>query len=426
MPQMSYVRGLDGSRRTFIATPTTDGKFGVAYTTSLMQSLAILQASGIGYDYCVEAGNCHVDDARNALVRQFRVSGCEQMVFLDADIGWEPEALLRLIRHERDLVAGIYPLKNHDMTEDYPIRMPPGKDIVADTDGLVEAEGLPTGFMKISRDCIERMAEAHGGRKYWGRGQGRDELPHVILFERTFEGGARHSGDYAFCNKWRRLGGRMYADPEIRFTHEGNHQWHGHLGEHWRRSNGIYRDRYRAAAGRLRKGTPVEGDFEALLEYYNNPYAPDAGMLQACYEMAGRCDRPVLECGSGLTTLVMALAGADIDALEHSREHALRTQMMLDEWGLENATIYLTAIEGGWYATGGMPERKYGLVVSDGPPRHLSDRGLLFERMAGRIERAAVIIDDAHDPACMEAFRAWAGDEIINRGSYAVAAPKEG
>jgi hypothetical protein len=126
-----------------------------------------LTKEGIAVDLCHIAEHCHVDDARNAMVREFLMSKASHLVFIDNDVGFAPGNLIRLAKHDRDMVAGVYPLKEEG--EGYPIRIKDGVELWAESDGLVEVEGLPTGFLKISRACIERMIEVYGDRKFYGR-----------------------------------------------------------------------------------------------------------------------------------------------------------------------------------------------------------------------------------------------------------------
>ena len=141
-------------QKVLLATPTYD-KLGAAYTEALFHSSDALAKAGIASELCILAGDCHVDDARNFLVRNFLESDCTDLVFLDADVAWPPEALVELLRYDRDVVAGLYPLKSR--TENFPVRLLPDK-VWAEVDGLLEVESVPTGFLRIRRSVLERMA----------------------------------------------------------------------------------------------------------------------------------------------------------------------------------------------------------------------------------------------------------------------------
>jgi hypothetical protein len=128
MAKISHVVGaLTGSPQVFIATPSYTGKVDGSYNFSLLYSIQRMINEGIGFDHYLMAYNCHVDDARNAVLRDFLNSNCTDLVFIDADVGWEPEALIKLIKHDRDIVAGVYPKRAND--EEYPVHVAPGTDL---------------------------------------------------------------------------------------------------------------------------------------------------------------------------------------------------------------------------------------------------------------------------------------------------------
>ena len=143
MTKISTVELFPGTPHVFLATPSYDGKVGQAYTVSILHSLAALKEAGFGVTYCLMGGNCHVDDARNGLVREFMMTECTDLVFLDADVGWSGESLVQLLRYDRDMVAGVYPKRVPD-GEEYPVKIPPDHALYSEYDGLVEVEAVPT------------------------------------------------------------------------------------------------------------------------------------------------------------------------------------------------------------------------------------------------------------------------------------------
>lgn len=400
MPTCHYVRGRNaGPRRVFLAVPTYSGQVGSNFLIAYTESLQILNAAGIAVDLCIEAGNCHVDDARNSLVRQFLKTDCDEFVFLDSDIGWRGEDLLRLVQFRRDFVAGVYPCKQMDT--EFPVRTEPDRALWADAEGLVEVVGVPTGFMRLSRSCIAAMVEKFGQRTYVGRGCDPDDEPYRILFERTYQNGARFSGDYAFCEKWRSIGGKIYVDPTMEFTHEGSYTWSGSLGAHWRRKHGVTAVLFQDAVKALRDG-PAPHHFSWLFDGWNNPWSATPEMLAAVYSLAKKAKR-VLETGSGLTTLVMALANpdAEIVCLEHDPIWAGKTEMALRDAKATNVTVLLAPLKGGWYDVEWL--EGFDLVVCDGPPRANGSRELLLKRVD--LKGAVVVVDDVENT---QPLKQWA------------------
>lgn len=394
---------VTGPLHLFIATAAY--QFHPNYTHSLAAAMPVLERAGIPVDLCHVADHCHVDDARNAMVRQFLMSQASHLVFIDNDVGFAAENLLRLaqINPDVDMVAGVYPLKED--SEGYPVRLPDGVELWANEDGLVEVEGLPTGFLRISRRCLEQMIKAYGDRKFYGRGQSHDDLPHVILFERTYENGVRYSGDYAFCEKWRALGGKMYVDPEMHFTHSGTHEWEGTLGDYWRKTFGVTERRFESAIERMKQGRFDGETAQWLIDGWGNAFAAHPNTLIACWYAAKKA-KQILETGSGLTTLVMALANPDatITAIESEVEYLLWLKDRL-HGHCKNVLLYYSRLQDGWYSS--VESNAYDLVFLDGPNRQKGDRNKAFDRIGDVLAGATVIMDDANDPALLAGLSAW-------------------
>lgn len=402
MPTIHYLRGRDyGVKRIFLAVPTYSGSVGAGFLMSFFEAVEILGAAKISIDLCVQTGNCHVDDARNAMVREFLKTDCTDMVFIDEDVGFRGEDLLQLVTVERDMVAGVYPCKQDD--EEFPVRTQPGKELWTESDGCVEVEGVPTGFLRMSRALIEKMVQKFGQRKFYGRGQEND-TPHHILFERTYEAGVRYSGDYAFCRKWRSIGGKIYVIPEMHFTHTGEKAWSGCLGDYWKRIYGVAEQdkqaRFDAAIESLGRGTCSESILSDLFAGWGNPdWSAGVELLESCIAHARQAKGNILECGSGLSTLVLALSTCQhIWTLEHDPIWASHTHRMLQRYGIKNVTLIYAPLKNygpfDWYdVSNELPP--FDLVICDGPPR--TTRGnragiaIIEEQIASG---ATVIVDD--------------------------------
>jgi hypothetical protein len=378
-----------------------DSKVGGAYIGSLVKSLPMLAKEGIAADYFSVSENCHVDDGRNEILRSFMRTNCTDLLFIDSDVGWEPESIVKILRYDRDVVAGVYPKKTPDgVVEEYPVKMEPGKEIWAEADGLVEVVGAPTGFMRIRRGVVEQLINANKHRQFLGQNHKDGDPPYTIVFERTLESGHRFSGDYSFCNKWRSMGGKIYVDPEMNFSHEGNKEWLGCLGDYWRRVHGVsdgqMLDRAKQAVAAIRSGS---ADFRHVAEiaewWQNKEWAAGVGMATACMLLSRRVKGQILECGSGLTTLVMAIGGAEVHSLEHDPIWADRTKNALKALGLSANVHYVPIRDHGkyrWYESWPKLD-KIDLLVCDGPPRLIGREGLAL--IEDQLSQAVMVFDDA-------------------------------
>jgi hypothetical protein len=100
-------------------------------------------------------------------------------------------------------------------------------------DGLAEVAYVGTGFMLVRREALQRVVAAHPELTADLEEEGRT----AMVFEPMIEGetGEYLSEDYAFCRRFRDLGGEVWADVAARFVHVGPHAFAGSLIEAMRK-----------------------------------------------------------------------------------------------------------------------------------------------------------------------------------------------
>ncbi|HEX8148896.1 MAG TPA: hypothetical protein VF591_17060 [Pyrinomonadaceae bacterium] len=179
---------------------------------------------------------------------------------------------------------------------------------------------------------------------------------------------------------------------------------------------------------------------DLLAAWNNDGFAADLDYLEEVSRRAATVEGPVLECGSGLTTLLAGLLagrrGFETWALEHHPEWHARVAAALAEHNVPRARVALAPLKsyGGfsWYEPplAEMPDA-FRLVVCDGPPGTTpGGRYGLLPVMRGRLAAGAVILlDDANRPEEREALRRWSDEHGVTfemretgEGAYAVAA----
>lgn len=431
MPNSIYRVGRsDGPPDFFIATPSGSGRPCANFVMSLVDSVAYLAKQGMTFDFWLHSEDCHVDDARNFLVRQFLQTGAKSMVFIDDDVGWDAESLAKLVLFKDvDIVGGAYPLKqNH---EDYPVRTIAERELLqARPDGLLEVEGIPTGFMRIERHVIEKMAEHRRHLTYRPKGFHADEPPHQVLFERMIVDGKRWSGDLNFCREARLLGFKVWLDPEMSFTHQGQQRWAGHLGNWLRRKQGIVDHRLDVAMDKLAAGDASVSNINEIWRRWDNHYSAGPDMIHAAYHMAQKADGPILEVGAGITTLVMGMAlqrtGQMVHALEHDLEWFRAMRDYIRRWKIKGIALYYAPMQEHrvgddafmWYEVPAELPQKFALAIIDGPPRKFG-RGGVFKLLLDRIKDCPWVQDDVDDPsqlALIKKYAAEAGKAVEERG----------
>lgn len=194
-----------------IVTPCYGGLLSMNYVTSVLRLRTALWQLGVDHEFYLHSGESLVTRARNDCVAYFMAGEWSHLFWIDADIGFEPKDAFRLLQSGKDVVAGVYPKKSD--APSFPIDL----DAVgmADERGLAEANEAPTGFMCIARSVFEQMA-AHGiGRNHF--------------FDTMHVGDEYLSEDYAFCRRWRDMGGKVFIDVQANLTHQGNKLFTGNI-----------------------------------------------------------------------------------------------------------------------------------------------------------------------------------------------------
>ncbi len=243
--------------RPFIATPSYSGALSSQYVSGLLGLVNLAWQHGFAVQTRFLDGDSLITRARSRLVAEFMADPrWTHLLWIDADIGFAPEAALRLMLAGRDVVAGVYPRKADgwpaaglseplpagSTREDFearhatfPFNALPGGSTV-DADGFVEVLEAPTGFMLIARHALERMVAAYPELRYTpdpvGTPPAEMQWPHYRLFDTLAEpGNGRYlSEDYAFCHRWRAIGGRVFVDAQSRLAHQGLRTYTGDLG----------------------------------------------------------------------------------------------------------------------------------------------------------------------------------------------------
>jgi predicted O-methyltransferase YrrM len=386
MSNQFYDEGEPRKGRKILLATTCYGTTSAAYTFAIARSREALHKLEIQTAYLLLQGNCHVDDARNSVVRDFLGSDCDELIFLDADVDWEPPALVQLASRDFDIVGGVYPYRR-DGSDDMPCRMMGERQIRPD--GLIEVEGLPTGFLKIKRHVLEKLAAlapAYFDKVYETR----------QVFARPVPGPdkTRWGGDIDFCNRWRALGGRLYADAELRLGHTGTIVIRDSLAAHIRRLSGTA---FSYLVPKFRDGTETDADYNEVFKYIGNNYAADPGVLALLVGVARKCRGAIIETGSGLSSVLMGAIcqarGDKVYSLEHVEHYAAQTVAWCEEAGVDNVGVCFAPMQDFWYD---LPRfdlpNKFALGFCDGPPRMYGTRSRFFTDIAPRC--SAIVVDD--------------------------------
>jgi len=229
-----------------VATPCFGGQVSCIYANSIFRlQSAVRSKSNIDLKIQMRDGDALITRARANLMTLFLDDPqATHLLFVDADIGFAPEQVFRLIESGADVVAGVYPIKrvNWDKARrmlesnrptvpsaalDYVLEID-DPDRVVVVNGFTRVRYAGTGFLMIRRHVLERMCRhpAYAPLQF-SREHSRDALAgnpnRFALFECMIDPdtGTYLSEDFAFCKRWTDIGGEIWADLSSRLDHVG-------------------------------------------------------------------------------------------------------------------------------------------------------------------------------------------------------------
>tara|TARA_B110000483_G_scaffold26635_1_gene32083 strand:+ start:87 stop:758 length:672 start_codon:yes stop_codon:yes gene_type:complete len=191
-----------------------------------------------------------VHRARNVSIGRFmQKTDADFFMFIDADVEFDANSVLRLLRSGHEVSVAVYPKKvvmwdqareaveNGDERNMALISSSLVANIGATkrsvVNGFVEVLDGPTGFMMISREALTKMHEHYPELNCKNDHQNRDFDEYCAIFDCMIDPDSRRylSEDYAFCRRWQQMGGKIYADCNTTLGHVGNLPFSGCLND---------------------------------------------------------------------------------------------------------------------------------------------------------------------------------------------------
>jgi hypothetical protein len=235
----------------YIAVPCYDNSVTEPFMMSLLKTM--IHFTNIGMKCSVSTiTDSLISRARNMLTAKFMADPqFTHLMFIDSDISFNYEALIKLLWHDKDVVAGAYPIKELNwekisdlVRKDVPGKeaekrssrfafspIKPGQERVEISKGAISAYDLGTGFMMIKRETIEKLIEAHPELKYiddTGSLTEKEKEYTYNFFNPYIDSDGRYlSEDYAFCRYVQESGGKTWLDPSIDLMHMGRYRYTG-------------------------------------------------------------------------------------------------------------------------------------------------------------------------------------------------------
>jgi cellulose synthase/poly-beta-1,6-N-acetylglucosamine synthase-like glycosyltransferase len=236
--------------KLFLSTPCYGGLCLEKYMKSIVGLQMLLMREGVQLMLDTTENESLVHRARNVSIGRFmQKTDADYFMFIDADVEFDAQSVLRLLKSGHEVSVAVYPKKvvmwdqAREAVENGDERNMAllSSSLVANigakrrsvVNGFVEVLDGPTGFMMISREALTKMHEHYPELNCKNDHQNRDFDEYCALFDCMIDPESKRylSEDYAFCRRWQQMGGKIYADCNTTLGHVGNLPFSGCLND---------------------------------------------------------------------------------------------------------------------------------------------------------------------------------------------------
>jgi hypothetical protein len=218
-----------------ICVPAMGQQMCAATALSLFTTAQFLAAKNINTRMTWYAA-ADIEDVRNLFVTVWYDGHPEfsHMLFVDADMGFEPELVRDFIRFDKPLVGALYAKRK--MPASIVGTVPEGHSAADVVHGFIPATGLGCGVMMISREVITTMLRQMPELSDPIPSSLAEATPDLKLtriiraFDKMRDGDRRLSEDMAFCYRWQQCGGEVWANVNHKISHIGPFDFHMRYG----------------------------------------------------------------------------------------------------------------------------------------------------------------------------------------------------
>ncbi len=239
----------------FLATPV-HSECSIHYAQALLELQQLCHSKKIKITFSLIKSSL-VTQGRNLCVAGFLESDFTHMLFIDSDIYFNAESIIKMIEKDKDVISIPYPLKTmmwdkalerikggsintiRDLKKSlntYPMKVKDDKDITVDN-GVMEVTHSPTGCMLIKRSVFDKMIKAYPDKNIVQKTVINGEYvdrPNLWNFFDTLHDPRTKTylgEDFSFCKLWKDIGGTCYAYIADTIVHIGEHQYEGRFAD---------------------------------------------------------------------------------------------------------------------------------------------------------------------------------------------------
>lgn len=237
-----------------IAVPCYDQSITEPFFLSTLKMAVGFTSIGLNFGLST-ASDSLINRGRNTLVAKFLANPeFTHLMFIDADIGYDYEDIIKLLWHDKDIITGSYPIKSLNWasiselskngvspdelmsrTLRYVVNPVNGKsgDVEVEN-GAMKIYEAGTGFMLIKRSVFESLIENFPELKYDDDtgSLNEEEKKWTYAFFNSFidkETNRFLSEDYGFCHLYSSIGGSVWVDGTIHMVHLGRMKYEGKM-----------------------------------------------------------------------------------------------------------------------------------------------------------------------------------------------------
>jgi hypothetical protein len=222
------------STRLFVGIPAYGGVHGSAFLSHLRLSTELTNRR-IEVTYRIAANCGDIVTVRNSLLEGFLKTDCTHWLMVDADIEFEPSAVLQMLELQQPFIGAAVPLRRvHHCTECRDTTQFNIQPTARTLSLAVKQNGpaLPvlvvgTALLLVTREAIEQMISSYPELEYadteGNRGAG--------LFNHLIDPATRqqYGEDISFCRRWIALEGQIFCLRDCPVTHTGPVPIYGNL-----------------------------------------------------------------------------------------------------------------------------------------------------------------------------------------------------
>jgi len=173
--------------------------------------------------------------ARNILMSRFLARDEDYLLFIDSDLEFEPECVLKMLLAEKDIICTPYRVKTNDPTAiKYTASIKDPRNVKILPGALVEIQNGPAGMMLIKRSVFEKLIKDYPTHEIKNH-PNEDTFPKDMriyhFWDCQFKDGIWRGEDIYFCDLARQSGFKIYANLDSTLIHHGSYGYKGKYSE---------------------------------------------------------------------------------------------------------------------------------------------------------------------------------------------------